>query len=1150
MNSNFTFLHDEFPTFYTEMVEAEKFAFIAPRYSVVLCRTVLEKAVFWLYQNDETLVLPFETKLAALLFTDSFKVLVPEQIFHEIDLVRRYGNNGAHGKKVKQLDALHAVKNTFRFLSWVSKYYSISNPDIPAFDERYIPYGDIAEKSQKIIDELSSLNQKQQKDAEIQLKKNLQLAEENELLKQQIQEHQKEISARKQERKEHYHNSVDVPPLTSEMETRKLLIDILLQEAGWREFKKGYDIEFEVSGMPLSTNPSGIGYVDYVLWDDNGKPLAVVEAKKTLYDAVKGRHQAFLYANCLESKFGQRPVIFYSNGFETFIWDDKFYPERKISGFYTKNELQTLIRRRTERQDLRNFEVNKSIAGRPYQLQAIKRISETFVTVQNGILRGKNRKALLVMATGSGKTRTAAALVDMLTKCNWAKRILFLADRNALVTQAKNEFKKHLPNLSAIDLTKEKDNTEARIVFSTYPTIMNKIDDARSENAKLYSPGHFDLVIIDEAHRSVYQKYQAIFNYFDALLIGLTATPKKDIDRNTYHLFEIEDDIPTFAYELNEAVEQKYLVPPKAYDVPVKFPRQGIKYSELSEKDKNHFEELFGIEAEDKEDELLIIPKSKINSFLFNVNTVDLVLDHLMREGLHIEEGDKLGKTIIFAKNHRHALFIEERFNKNYPEYGGTFLRVIDNYEDKSQDLLERFCNDKGVELEPQIAVSVDMMDTGVDAPRVLNLVFFKEVKSFSKFWQMIGRGTRLCPNIFGQGRDKEFFLIFDICGVLEFFEQNPDGYNGSTQVSLQQKLFDAQLEIIFTIVSNSDSTSDELEFAKEYTDELHAKIMALDESRFQVRKHLKYVQFYKNRANWDNLNNSKILEIQQNLSHLISYTDDKDEMAKKFDLLVYRLELAIVKCDKKQNSLTNNIISLSHALLKKRNIASVQQKISVLEDVVSGNFWSVVTLKKLENLRIDLRNLMQLLQDENKETPVYSYLQDELNTAMVKEVDLLKNYTTSQSYKDRVESFIKKHRDHLVIDKLYRNIPITPSELKMLEKFLTHEKFSLTEIEKEYDTKSLGIFVRKVLGLDIKAVQMHFSGFIQEENLNANQIIFVQKIIDYLNRNGVLDKQMLTEPPFTELDDQGLFGIFEDEERCARVINLVEAISRNAETA
>jgi type I restriction enzyme R subunit len=403
------------------------------------------------------------------------------------------------------------------------------------------------------------------------------------------------IANRKESRFQETTYERDIPELTSEQETRKLLIDLLLREAGWDNLREGKEKEFEVMGMPLTTNPTGKGYVDYVLWGDNGLPLAVVEAKSTLHDAHKGKHQASLYADCLEKSTGQRPIIFYSNGFETHLWDNTFYPDRKVQGFYTKEELQLVIERRFSRKDLRSFKVNTAIVERPYQLLAIQRVAETLVASNQSQLRGRNRKALLVMATGSGKTRTAAAMVDMFTKCNWAKRILFLADRNALVSQAKNAFKEYLPHLSAIDLTKEKEDNGTRVVFSTYPTIMNKIDSLKNEDGRLYGIGHFDVIIIDEAHRSVYQKYQAIFSYFDSILIGLTATPKKDIDRNTYSLFQIEDDNPTFAYELNEAVDAKYLVPPKAIKVPVKFPREGIKYAELSEEDKRKYEELFGI---------------------------------------------------------------------------------------------------------------------------------------------------------------------------------------------------------------------------------------------------------------------------------------------------------------------------------------------------------------------------------------------------------------------------------------------------------------------------------------------------------------------------------------------------------------------------
>ena len=378
--------------------------------------------------------------------------------------------------------------------------------------------------------------------------------------------------------------------------------------------------------MPKSTNPSGIGYVDYVLWGKDGKPLAVVEAKRTMADARKGRHQAELYADCLETNAGHNAlVIFYTNGFETFIWDDTFYTDREIQGFYTQDEIQLLIERRTTRKDLRTFKVNTDIAGRDYQLEAIKRVAENLVVNgKNGGLRGAKRESLLVMATGSGKTRTAAAIVDMLTKCNWAKRVLFLADRNALVSQAKNAFKEHLEHLSAIDLTKEKEDSNTRLVFSTYPTIINKIDKVKTEEQRFYGVGHFDLIIIDEAHRSVYQKYKAIFDYFDAMIIGLTATPKTEIDRNTYGLFGIEDDNPTFAYELNTAVEQGYLVPPRSISVPLKFQREGIKYAELSDREKEEYEEKFGDPSNEEAPEE--IGSAALNKWLFNTDTVDKVL--------------------------------------------------------------------------------------------------------------------------------------------------------------------------------------------------------------------------------------------------------------------------------------------------------------------------------------------------------------------------------------------------------------------------------------------------------------------------------------------------------------------------------------------
>lgn len=1149
MSSNFAFLSAEFPDLFNESVEAEKYAYAAPRFSALLSRSTIEKAMNWLYENERSLTLPYDTSLSALMHSYAFKQLIPQSLFMELNIVRKVGNKSAHGSVVSYYEALQSLKFSFRFLSWISRYYSGSNPDIPAFREGLIPRGDQQDKTKKELEQLRKSMEAQQLDYDRQLRQRKDAEAENAELRKQLEARDQLLAERKREREEEYRNKVDVPPLTSEQETRLQLIDLLLYEAGWRNLREGVDLEVEVQGMPLSTNRSGKGYADYVLWGDDGKPLAVVEAKSTLHNPSKGKHQAFLYADCLEHMTGQRPIIFYSNGFETYIWDDCFYPPRSVSGFYTKEELQTLIRRRGQQADLRNFEANLAIAGRPYQLQAIQAVAETFAGDQKGNLVGRHRKALLVMATGSGKTRVSASIVEMLTRSNWVKRVLFLADRNALVTQAKNSFKEHLPQLSAIDLTKEKNDLNARLVFSTYPTMMNRIDEVRPDGQKTFGIAHFNLVIIDEAHRSVYQKYRAIFEYFDALVIGLTATPVKHVDRNTYDLFELEENNPTFAYELEQAVIDGFLVPPKGLDIPLKFPRSGVKYKDLSEAEKREFEELYGIDAvSDEEAEGLEIKKSKINEFLFNSDTVDKVLDLLFEKGIKIESGNTLGKTIIFAKNHRHAVFIAERFYKNYPEFGGGFLEVIDNYNDKAQDLLEAFCFDKGDEKMPQIAVSVDMMDTGVDAPRVLNLVFFKEVKSYSKYWQMIGRGTRLCPNIFGPGEEKENhkqeFLIFDICGNIEYFGDNPEDYQGSSRKSLNQLLFESQLAVVSVIKSTPEAADDEMAYADESLEELYNKVKSLDESRFAVRKHWEVVKHYKKRSAWEMLVPNKVFDMAMILGGLVDYGEDTDELAKRFDVIVYQLEIAVLQGGKNKSKLMNTVTQLGEQLLQLRNIPSVRQRETVLRSLVASGFWEGITIKRMEKLRMELRDLMQFLKNE-KEQPLYSNFTDELDYSKIQQVSVLGEPPSQlQNYKSRVEHFIRQHKDYLVIDKIYRNIPITSDELNQLEHFLTHEKFDLNKIEKEFETKSLSQFVRKVLGMDKDAVQQHFAKFIQEENLSNNQIQFMNVVIRYLTENGMVALVELSDSPFNNVVDQGIIGAFQEDSKLRKVLQLIREVN------
>ncbi len=1151
--SNFNFLLADFTALYADAVEAEQLTLRSPKAAAIFCRSTLENAINWLYDHDPKLTRPFKADLSTLMHEFCFASQFNQTMLGELHLIRKTGNVAAHGSKVSPQDALASLKYLFRFLRYVAAYYGKQTLTPQVFDEHLIPLeADNTKPNTETPAQIAALQQQlaaKEQAARAAEQARQQQADENAQLRAQLNQQQAELSARKQAREKTINFEQAVPLLVSEAETRRRYIDLSLKECGWDNLKDGIDLEYEVTGMPTSTNATGIGYVDYVLWGDDGLPLAVVEAKKTMVDAKKGKHQAELYANCLQAMTGQRPVIFYSNGFETHLWDDQFYPERDVQGFYSKDELQLLIARRQSRTDLREFKVNLDIAERAYQLEAIKRVAENFSaskkTGQNkqGELRGRARQSLLVMATGSGKTRTAAAIVDMLTKCNWAKRVLFLADRNALVTQAKNAFNEYLPNLSAIDLTKEKEDNGTRLVFSTYPTIMNRIDHVQ-EGERFYGVGHFDLIIIDEAHRSVYQKYKVIFAYFDALLIGLTATPKTDIDHNTYGLFGIEDDNPTFAYELDSAVREGYLVPPKAMSVPLKFVRTGVKYHELSEREQEEYEEKFGDPTTGgAPDE---IDSSALNSWLFNTDTVDKVLNHLMTDGIKVQGGEKLGKTIIFAKNHKHAQFIEERFNKNYPEYSGKFLRVIDNYESKAQSLLETFV-DKYAESDPQIAVSVDMMDTGVDAPRVVNLVFFKQVKSATKFWQMIGRGTRLCPDLFGVGHHKTEFVIFDYCQNFEFFGVNPDGVKTKAIKSLTQQIFEAKLEIALLVRERAESSDDERALAEVYIADLHQTIATLNRDRFVVKAKLRYVVEYSEKARWQNVSKSDMLDINTHLSDLGLPAKEDDELAKRFDILILNYQLALITAAYSTERFITQISGTAKALLKKQNIPAVAKQVPLLTELQLEQFWKTININRLENVRVAMRDLIQYL-DKDKQKIIETNFEDELDFKGVKQHDLMPAYGRLQSYKDRVESYVRTHSNHLVIQKLKTNKPITETEVNALETILFNGETIGTKQDylENYGDKPLGVFIRNIVGLDVSAAQEAFAEFIQAGNLKADQMTFINQIISYLTRNGMIDKAMLFEPPFTNIHQDGVLGVF-DVKSAEKVIQLVSAVNENA---
>ncbi|OED43455.1 restriction endonuclease [Chromatiales bacterium (ex Bugula neritina AB1)] len=1149
--SNFDFIKADFPQLHVDVLEAERLTFDSPTSTAIFCRSTLENAINWLYENDRKLTRPWRADLSTLMHEHCFAEQFNATIMKELHLVRKTGNQAAHGTRVSESDALASLKYLFRFLRHLAIYYGKSTPETQVFDEALIPRPSAksqpatnaaqeAKQLKKLQDKIDHKN----REARAAEKERIEQAKTNAQIKAQLEKAQAELAELKQAREESVDVATAVPMEVSEAETRRRYIDLSLRECGWTNLRVGYELEYEVCGMPQSTNPSGVGYADYVLWD-YGLPLAVIEAKKTMADARKGKRQAELYADCLQAMHGQRPVIFYTNGFETFLWDDQFSAEREVQGFYSKDELQRVINRRHTRRDLREFTVNKEIAGRPYQLEAIKRVAENTATQNaDGELRGRARQSLLVMATGSGKTRTAAAIVDMFSKCNWAKRVLFLADRNALVTQAKKSFNEHLPNLSAIDLTKEKEDDGTRLVFSTYPTIMNRIDGIGDDESRFYGVGHFDLIIIDEAHRSVYQKYRAIFSYFDALLIGLTATPKTEVDHNTYSLFGIEDDNPTFAYELDSAVRDKYLVPPKSKSVPLKFQREGIKYSELSDAEKRQYEEKFGDPTqEEAPDE---IDSAALNKWLFNTDTVDKVLDYLMNEGIKVQGGEKLGKTIIFAKNHDHAVFIEKRFNKNYPEYSGKFLRVIDNYESKAKDLLETF-TDQYTEHDPQIAVSVDMMDTGVDAPRVVNLVFFKLVRSSTKFWQMIGRGTRLCEDLFGPGEHKTHFVIFDFCENFEFFEINKDGIEGKLVRSLTQRTFEAKLEVALLIRDNAEASDEQRELAEGYIGELHAAVAALDHNRFIVKAKLRTVVEYSDKARWQQISKSDMLDINTDLSSVVLPNSEDDEKARRLDVLILTYQIALLTGAYSTERYVTKINTIAAELLKKQNIAEIAAQVTTLKSLQTEVFWKAVNVNRLEEVRQALRNLMKYLESE-KQTHITTEFLDTLDQSGVRDHDLIPAYGRLQSYQDRVASYVRKNSNHLVIQKLKTNKPITQTDLVALESILFDEQEagSKQDYIEHYGDRPLGEFVRSIVGLDISAAQEAFAEFIQAGNLRADQMTFINSIIDYLNKNGVIEKKMLFEPPFTHQHDQGLLGVFDDAE-ASRVIYLIDQVNSNA---
>jgi type I restriction enzyme R subunit len=1100
--SNFGFLPSTFRDIAEPAVLAESHIMGDPRAACFHARFSLEALVHWLYRHDTSLRMPYDESLGALLHEPSFQNALPPAVFQKARVIQKQGNQAVHNARpVRQYDALQVVKELHHICYWITRVYA---PDAatkagawrddlipkPVDGALVLPRTVLIPLEKKLSEKsAAALKQQQERDA--------------------VDEQLQKVRAELEKLKAAAAKKPD-PHDYDEAETRTYLIDVDLHRAGWA-LDSPRDQEYEVRGMP---NNEGLGYVDYVLWGDDGKPLGLVEAKKTTVDPAVGQQQAKLYADCLEKMHGQRPIIFFTNGYKTFLWDDTAYPPREVAGFYKKDELASLILRRIRKQKLDARNIKTDIAGRYYQKRAIGSIGEQFEKAR--------RKALLVMATGTGKTRTAIALVDLLQRAGWVKRALFLADRISLVKQAAKAFAKHLPESSAVNLVTEK-GTEGRVYVSTYPTMMGLIDETKKGVAR-FGVGHFDLVIIDEAHRSVYQKYGEIFRYFDSHLVGLTATPREQVDRNTYELFELEPGVPTDAYELETAVKDGFLVPPKVQQVDLRFPREGIDYDSLTKEEQDLWENTDWGE-EDQPDR---VNAGAINNWLFNKDTVDKVLQHLMENGHKVEGGDRLAKTIVFARNHDHAVFIEERFNHHYPHLKGTFARVIDNYAKYAQSLLEDEFSVK--DIEPHIAISVDMLDTGVDVPEVANLVFFKPVYSKIKFWQMIGRGTRLCPDLFGPGDDKKDFRVFDFCFNFDFFKENPAGIEGSGGAPLGTRLFQSRVQLLGHLQATP-TLDTEGRLKTSLTDLLHGEVAAMNRENFIVRMHLEPVERFQRREAWTQLSDADRDVLHKEVAGLPSEIATDDIEARLFDLLALRMQLAHAEGDTSTfETRRQRVVEIAMLLEEKAAIPAVKAQLDYLARLQETAFWQDVGLADLEEMRLRLRGLMPLL-DKQKRKIVYTDFKDEVLGVREETVIEMPKMTGAQ-YEKKVREYLKNHLEDEAIQRLRQNKPLSPSDLERLGSILIQigegdGKTLLSGLLERSEAPSLAYFVRSLVGMDKATAQATFAEYLSDRSLTTQQMRFVEMVIEQLTARGVIEAAALYEPPFSNLHAGGPDELF-----------------------
>lgn len=1087
MNTNFAFVnhHPGFSQLYVFCTDAETLMKTNPALSAVSARKALECLVRNFYTAKYGFVDP-SASLFELVQDDRFTNYIEEAVLSPVHFIRTVGNRGAHGERVTARESAHCVKSLHAV---VGEFLTLLGAidTYPVFDESIY-----TEPAEEILPHIND---------PIVVDTDVTALGDN-------------ITGNARARN---------PLNMTEAETRKLYIDMAIREAGWdicgvegEIVASKACIEIQVEGMP---SDSGVGYADYVLFDDDSRPLAVIEAKKTSVDPAVGKKQAKLYADCLEEKYGIRPVIFYTNGYEYHIIDGVYNGvenvSRKVFGIYSKEELHSIIVRRGSH-TIRNMTVDRNISDRYFIQNAATAVCEAY---------NKNkRKALVVMATGTGKTRCAISIVDILQRADFVKRILFLADRTALVKQARDSFVKFLPDSSVCvlnDRSVEYD-PNAKIFLSTYQTLINRIDC----EDKQYGIAAFDLIVVDECHRSIYNKYRAIFNYFDSLVLGLTATPREEVEKSTYDAFALPDGEPTYSYDLSTAISEGFLVNFHSFERTTELLKNGLKYDRLSEEEKQEYERVFGLNGS--------IPKEIDNALFYsqiiNVKTIDLVIDCVMNEGLRINSGERLGKTIIFAANHKHAKAIVDRFNEIHPELGDNYCQLIDNQVKYADTIIGSF---KVPEQEPIIAVSVDMLDTGIDVPEVLNLVFFKRVYSKIKFWQMLGRGTRTCENLnvvsprkayftgssgdpagsdeVERCTDKQGFYVFDFCDVFEFFGAHPDGKKASSSKNLSQKIFDCKTQMVKELQSlEHQNNEDHKKYYLQYRDELHHTVKNLNRNLINVRTNLKAVDKYSAGETWQNLSDYNVKEIELLISPLID-PNSLNEASAYFDLWVFNMELTEIIGEKDYTKSINSVVAICNMLLSITTVPIIASRKEKLKEFTTAEYWQNITIDKLEQVRIQVRDLLRFLPSG----PVIDLLTKFEDTVIEKNGGHVPVSPDFRNYKQKVIDYLLQNSDDPILEKIKTLKPITLYDLRHLEEIL-NGLGSEEDFAKYARGMSPAAFIRQLVGLDNKTINELLSRWEHDYQFNSIQQEFIKEIVSFVRQNGdIVPMDLISRDPF-----------------------------------